>query len=159
MSLRVTRVATFSSICARLPRSCWFSMRSVALSWRKASTSAVIAATFAVSVLMVSAGVSASGSGACGTELMTTCLSFSFEQDLKVTNTSMSTTTLAMMGNRRLLVALAMDLSYCDASKGRADIRYTAVVSASSPAGRRRLCWNVAVSQEPRRLRGSRICG
>ena len=56
-----TRVVTLFSIWVRLASSSLFSLRSCVLSWRSALTSAVIAATLAVRVLMVSAGVSASG--------------------------------------------------------------------------------------------------
>ena len=45
------------------------------------------------------------------------------------------------------------------AANGRAAIRYTTVRSASLPAACTRLCWKVAVSQRPRSVLGSRICG
>ena len=59
--------STLFSICFRSSIRSRFSCLSAVLSRRRALSSEVMALTLAVSVLMVSAGVSASGFGACGT--------------------------------------------------------------------------------------------
>ena len=157
-SSRLMRVATFSSIWVRLRSSSWFSRRRPVLSWRRASTSVVMAATLAVRVLMVSAGVSASGAGALGTLPITAASSEPWEQDFRPTKTSISSTAPARTGRSRLLVATATGCdTQSEAAKGRVEIRYRAVVSDSSPLGSSRLCWKAAVSQSPRRVRGSRV--
>ena len=67
-----------------------------------------MALTLAVSVLMVSAGVSASGFGACGTASNSCgCSSFG-EKDFTETSTAISTTEPARSGNKRLLVTIDM---------------------------------------------------
>ena len=44
-----------------------------------------------------------------------------------------------------------------DGAKGRAETRYTTVRSASLPAACNLLCWNAAVNQLPRKVRGSSV--
>jgi hypothetical protein len=77
------RVVTLSSIWWRFASRSRFALRSCSLSLRRAWTSAVMAATFAVSVLMVSAGLSASGAGAWGTVSMTSASFGSPLQDFR----------------------------------------------------------------------------
>ena len=115
-----------------------------------------MAATFAVSVLMVSAGVSASGAGDYGHAVQHDFVAvLARASDLSVTKASISTTTPPRMGNSRLEVAAAMVGYLSDGANGRSETRYTTVRSASLPAACSRLCWNAAVSQLT--AQGSRV--
>ncbi len=97
---------------------------SVALSRRSASTSEVIAATLAVSVLMVSAGRIGIRGRRYG-HAVQHHLGFRRRpvQDLSVTKASISTTTPPRIGNRRLEVATGMAGYRSEAAKGRSEIR------------------------------------
>ena len=138
-----SRDSTLFSICLRSLIRSRFSCFSAVLSFRSALSSDVMALTLAVKVLIVSAGVSASGLGACGTASNSCGCAASGEQDLMATIAVRSSTEPARRGNKRLLVTIDMlpvPPHQRATSKGRSEIRYTAEVSASPPEGSRRLC-------------------